>query len=91
MKWVLIVPFPIPFRYKNIYADIYQWPHITYFNDFEDLERKLQQVNFNKTHNLMVEELESSKGALFETWCKLIQMVEKSRIVPKSYQSEIIH
>ena len=60
------------------YSDIFQWPHITYFDDFKDLEHKLQQTNFNKIHKHMVEEVESSKRALFETWCKLIQTVEKN-------------
>ena len=51
--------------------------HITYFDDFKDLEHKLQQANINKIHKHMVEEVESSKRALLETWCKLIQTVGK--------------
>ena len=57
------------------FSDIFQWPHITYFDDFKDLEHKLQQTNFNKINKHMVEEVKSSKRALFETWCKLIQTV----------------
>ena len=57
------------------FSDIFQWPHITYFDDFKDHEHKLQQTNFNKIHKRMVEEVESSKRARFETWYKLIQTV----------------
>ena len=56
------------------FFDNFQWSHITYFDDFKDLEHKLQQINFNKIHKCMVEEVESSKKALFVTWCKLIQL-----------------
>ena len=74
------------------FSYIFQWPHITYFDDFKDLEHKLQQVNFNKIHKRMVEEVESSKRARSETWYKLIQTVyRKKRFVLKSYQSKNVH
>ena len=45
-------------------ADFFQWPHITYFDDFQDLERKLIDANFEQIHYLMIEEVERKKNKL---------------------------
>ena len=43
-------------------ADFIQWPHVTYFDNFEDLEHKLLTADFDKIHGLMVEENKRKKG-----------------------------
>ena len=49
-----------------------KWPHITYFDNFKDLEEKLLTADFDRIHTLMVKEnkrrrkqLENIIGALF--------------------------
>ena len=70
-------------------ADFVQWPHITYFDDFEDLEQKLLTVDFDKIHKLMVEENKRKKRELENNWCKVFKKIEKGRKVPLDY-SEVI-
>ena len=71
------------------FGDFYQWPHITYFDDMQELERKLEEVDFNRIHLLMVKENERKRDALLETWCEALQGVETGRRVPQDYDTAI--
>ena len=70
-------------------ADFSQWPHITYFDDFKDLEEKLLTADFEKIHRLMVEENKRRRSELENNWCKVFKKMEKGRRVPKDYESAI--
>ena len=70
-------------------ADFVQWPHITYFDDFKDLEQKLLTADFNKIHKLMVEENKRKKRELENNWCKVFNKIEKGRKVPQDYSMAI--
>ena len=70
-------------------SDFYQWPHITYFDDMQELERKLEGADFERIHNLMVKEVERKKDALVRTWCEALQGVETGRKVPQDYSSAL--
>lgn len=70
-------------------ADFVEWPHITYFDDFEDLEEKLLTTDFDKIHKLMVEENKRRRKELETNWCKVFQKLEKGRKVPKDYKTAI--
>ena len=72
------------------FSDFYTWPHITYFDDFKDLELKLKQTDFTKIHNLMVEEVKHKKEALLGTWCKVSKSVQRERNVPKDYKKALV-
>ena len=70
-------------------ADFFQWPHITYFDDFRDLERKLMDADFEQIHHLMVEEVERKKNKLLLNLCKSSKKIQSGRIVPQDYHSAI--
>ena len=70
-------------------ADFIQWPHITYFDDFKDLEQKLLKADFNKIHKLMVKENKRRRMELENNWCKAFKKIEKGRQVPRDYRSAI--
>ena len=70
-------------------SDFAQWPHITYFDDFKDLEEKLLTADFEKIHRLMVEENKRKRSELENNWCKIFKKMEKGRAVPKDYESAI--
>ena len=70
-------------------ADFVQWPHITYFDDFKDLEQKLLTVDFDRIHKLMVEENKRKKRELENNWCKVFKKIEKGRKVPLDYSEAI--
>ena len=70
-------------------ADFSQWPHITYFDDFKDLEEKLLTVDFEKIHKLMVEENERKRSELENNWCRVFKKMEKGRKNLNDYLSAI--
>ena len=71
------------------FADFFQWPHVVHFDDFKDLERKLEAADFNNIHKLMVGTLEQRKGELVRNWCKVINSIQGGRKVPKDYVQAI--
>ena len=70
-------------------ADFIQWPHVTYFDDFKDLEEKLSKADFNKIHRLMMEENKRKRKELENNWCKVFNKIEKGRAVPQDYTKAI--
>ena len=71
------------------FADFYQWPHITYFDNVGDLKRKLKEANFNKIHKLMVIENEQRKKELLYNWCRATKIIQRGRKVPLNYSLAI--
>ena len=65
------------------------WPHITYFDDFEDLERKLDNANFTAIHGLMVEENKKKGQILRENWCGVFSTIKALCHVPQDYAQAI--
>ena len=70
-------------------SDFARWPHVTYFDDFKDLERKLEEADFEKIHELMMKENERRKKELVNNWCKVFNKIEKGRKVPQDYDQAI--
>ena len=70
-------------------ADFFQFPHIIYFDNVQDLERKLSTTDFDQVHKLMVEENERKKEALLNTWCKATKRIQTGRKVPTSYDTAL--
>ena len=70
-------------------ADFFQWPHLTYFDDFKDLERKLEEANFDGIHELMMAENKKRNETLKNNWCKIFNKIEKGRRQPQNYESAI--
>ena len=55
-------------RYWIAFADFYQWPHITQFNDWDDLLAKLKAADLPGTSTKMKEYNAETKDKLFNTW-----------------------
>ena len=70
-------------------SDFSLWPHVTYFDDFKDLERKLEEADFEKIHKLMMKENGRRKKELVNNWCKVFNKIEKGRKVPQNYDQAI--
>lgn len=70
-------------------SDFYVLPHITYFNNYADLGRKLETADFNEIHLLMLKENELRKNELIDNWCQVSHKVQKGRIVPQNYETAI--
>jgi len=67
----------------------FDWPHITYFDDFKDLERRLGSVNFGKIHDLMIIEVEHRKKELLLNLCKASRKIHSGQLVPKDYNAAL--
>ena len=70
-------------------ADFFYWPHITHFDDFEDLEKKLESANFDRIHHLMVQENKQRREELLHNLCKVTKMIQPGRTVPQDYTAAI--
>ena len=71
------------------FSDFFQWPHLTYFDDFKDLEKKLDEADFDTIHRGMMKENKRRKAVLTNNWCKVFSKMEKGRKVPQDYESAI--
>ena len=71
------------------FADFFYWPHVTYFDDFKDLERKLEIANFSKIHDLMLDEVEHRKKELLDNLCRASKKIQSRRVVPQDYSVAI--
>ena len=71
------------------FSDFFRFPHITYFDDAADLQRKLEKADFDKIHQLMVQENEHRKKNLVDAWCRATKVMETAREVPKDYSKAI--
>ena len=71
------------------FADFFQWPHVVHFDDFKDLEHKLETADFDNIHKLMVDALEHRKEELLQNWCKVINSIKGGGKVPQDYQQAI--
>ena len=71
------------------FADFFYWPHVTYFDNFKDLERKLENANFSKIHDLMVDEVERRKKELLDNLCRASKKIQSRRVVPQDYSVAI--
>jgi hypothetical protein len=57
------------------FSDFYDWPHIQYFDDKEDLQRKiskLSEMDLRGIHESMKEENKIRKFVLLSKWCDII-------------------
>ena len=71
------------------FSDFFQWPYITYFDDFKDLERQLENAEFGMIHDKMMEENMKRRQESFNNWCKVFNKIEKGRKMPQNYESAI--
>ncbi|XP_061179250.1 uncharacterized protein LOC133187875 isoform X2 [Saccostrea echinata] len=61
------------------FSDFYDWPHIQYFDDKEDLERKISKTSdadLKRIHQSMKEENEIRRFRLLNKWCEIIPNIK---------------
>lgn len=54
------------------FSDFYDFPHIIYFNNVSDLEKKLQSTDFTQVHNVMKKENRIRKKTVIKKWCDIL-------------------
>jgi len=60
------------FRYWIQFADFYQWPHVTLFDDWNDLLHKLHAADLNGIHDKMMEYSKQQKQSLKREWDEIL-------------------
>jgi len=66
------------------FSDFYDWPHIQYFDDLNELKKKLLQADFQSIHKKMKEETEIRGLQLNSGWCDVIKKIRRSKKIPDS-------
>ena len=56
-----------------------------YFEDYDDLGRRLEQADLGRIHGLMVKENARRKAELLQNWCRVAETVNSNRRVPKDF------
>ena len=72
-------------------SDFYYWPHITYFDDLSDLEKKLEQADLDAIHRCMTKELEKKRKFVSEKWCEVSRKIKSGKRVPQDYKDAILN
>ena len=57
------------------FSDFYDWPHVQFFHDVEDLVAKLASTDFVALNRAMVKENEIRKNVLLGQWCEIIKNI----------------
>ncbi|XP_052788969.1 uncharacterized protein LOC128223697 isoform X2 [Mya arenaria] len=58
------------------FSDFYDWPHIQYFDSFDDLDTKLQTVDYSAVSALMRKENAIRKHLVLSQWCSIISSIK---------------
>ena len=56
-------------------ADFYEWPHINYFDSYDDLKDVLLSARFESIHFAMKQELVIRKDIVMNQWCNIVQKI----------------
>jgi len=61
-------------------ADFYEWPHIKYFNSYDDLKELLLTARFKSIHAAMKQELVIRKDTVMNQWCNIVQKIYNAKL-----------
>ena len=62
------------------FSDFYDWPHIQFFDDVNDLVSKLTTTDFQALSMAMARENVIRETVLLEQWCHIIRNIPESNI-----------
>ena len=74
-----------PYKYWLQYADYYQWPFVTIFDDWEDLIKKLKTLNLKEISKNMEKFNDYRETDLLDNWCKIIKKLPDVQNIPENY------
>ena len=63
-------------------ADFYEWPHINYFDSYDDLKDMLLSVRIESIHFAMKQELVIRKEMVMNQWCNIVQKIYDAKSSP---------
>ena len=73
------------YEYWLQYADYYQWPFVTIFDDWEDLIKKLKTLNLKEISKNMEKFNDYRETDLLDNWCKIINKLPDVQNIPENY------
>ncbi len=75
-----------PYKHWLQYADYYQWPFVTVFDDWKDLINKLKRLNLKKISQNMGKFNQYRESDLLDNWCKIIRKLPDVQNIPNNYE-----
>ena len=76
-------------KYWLKFSNQYYWPHVTYFNSWDELFLKLKSADLVSIRARMIEENDKRLIASAKSWINLISAIERGRQVPKDYEHSL--
>ena len=61
-------------------ADFYEWPHIKYFDSYDELKELLLTARFESIHAAMKQELVIRKDTVMNQWCNIVQKIYDAKL-----------
>ena len=74
-----------PYKYWLKYADYFQWPYVTVFDNYDDLIEKLNTVDLKKISEKMKAYNKIKETDLLDNWCQIIKKTPKFQSIPSNY------
>ncbi len=62
------------------FSDFYEWPHIQFYDNFDDLKQKLLNADFKSIHNNMKEEHEIRGLQIKRKWCEVFEKMRQYKL-----------
>jgi len=78
-----------PYKHWLQYADYYQWPFVTVFDDWKDLINKLKTLDLKQISKNMERFNQYRESDLLDNWCKIIRKLPDVQKIPDSYEEGI--
>ena len=64
------------------FADFYEWPHIQYFDSYDNLKDLLHRAKwqFKSIHEEMKQELVVRKDVVMNSWCNIVREIYNAKL-----------
>jgi hypothetical protein len=78
------------YQYWLQLADFYTWPHVTIFNSFDELFRKLKLLDLNVISEKMSKFNKIKEANMLANWCQILKKQDTNQAkIPNSYKGAL--
>ena len=80
---------PNDIKYWLKFSNIYYWPHVTYFNNWNELFEIMSSLDLLSIRNKMFEENDKRLSNSIKSWIDVISTIDKGREIPSNYENAL--
>ena len=76
-------------KYWLKFSNVYYWPHVSYFNSWNELFEIIRSSDLLSIRNKMYEENDKRLSNSIKSWIDVISSIEKGRVIPSNYENSL--